>query len=259
MTARKKSPRRRKAAGGPARKKPGRKKAGKKAGRPKKAAKARGPKGAARTAARSTGGRKPARTSAGARAASLAERLGELVEHAAAGALRRVVDGGGREIAGWLPEATELRQEAGAYLRELRELAGLTTEELAEAAELRDRSLIEAVEAGTATLSFELVLRLAAILARHDPVPFISRLVRSYNPLLWQLLEDWGVGRLPLQIAREWEFVNILRSHDEARALSDEDFDQVLEFTRSAFGAGLHFAVKSAAEKSSKDEHPEAV
>jgi transcriptional regulator with XRE-family HTH domain len=240
MTARKKTPRKRKAAGGR-----GRTKTGRKAVPSRKAKKAPGNKRTGRTATGSTGRGKPARRTVATRAASLAERLSELVEHAAAGALRRVVDSGGREIAGWLPEASELRQEAGAYLRELRELAGLTTEELAEAAELRDRSLIEAVEAGTATLSFELILRLAAILARHDPVPFISRLVRSYNPVLWQLLEDWGVGRLPLQIAREWEFVNILRSHDDARTLGDEDFAQVLEFTRAAFETALHFASRS--------------
>jgi transcriptional regulator with XRE-family HTH domain len=199
--------------------------------------------------------RKPRRTAV----ASLADRLTELVEHAAAGALRLVVETGGREVAAWLPEATELRQEAGDYLRELRELAGLTIGELSDAIEVRDLSLLEAVEAGTASLSFELVLRLAAILARHDPVPFVSRMVRSYNPVLWQLLEEWGIGRLPLQLAREREFVNILRSHDEARALSDEDFEQVLEFTRSAFGTSLHFAVKSAAEGRARDEDPAAL
>ena len=86
------------------------------------------------------------------------------------------------------------------------------------------------------------MLRLAAVLARHDPVPFVTRLVRSYNPVLWQLLEDWGVGRLPLQLERERAFVNILRGHDEARALSDADFERVLDFTRSAFELGLHFA-----------------
>ena len=178
----------------------------------------------------------------GARRASLADRLTELVEHAAAGALRFVVESGGSEIAGWLPEASEMRHEAGAYLRELREVAGLTLDELADAAELEDHSLIEAVENGTATLSFELILRLAAILARHDPVPFVSRMLRSYNPVLWQLLEDWGIGRLPLQLAREREFVNVLRGHDEARALSDADFARVLEFTRVAFETALHFA-----------------
>jgi len=177
----------------------------------------------------------------------MADRLTELVESAAAGALRMVVDTGGREIAAWLPDSSELRHEAGSYLRELRELAGLTIDELADAIELSDHSVLKAVEAGTASLSFELILRLAAILARHDPIPFISEMLRSYNPVLWQLLEEWGFGRLPLQLTREREFVNILRSHDEARDLSDEDFEQVLEFTRAAFEMGLHF--KSPAEE----------
>ena len=202
----------------------------KKKGRRKKSARR---KGAARS-------RKPA-----ARPATLAERLTQLVEHAAAGALRGVVDRGGRGLAAWLPDAPEMRRQAGAYLRELRELAGLTVDELADAAELSDRSLLEGVEAGAATLSFELILRLAAVLARHDPVPFISRMLRSYNPVLWDLLEDWGLGRLPLQLEREREFVNILRGRDEARALSDEDFGAVLAFTRAAFETALHFAAGS--------------
>jgi len=192
--------------------------------------------------------KRPVARKAGSRAASLAERVTELVEHAAAGALRRVVEGGGRELASWLPEAPELRREAGAYVRELRELAGLTLDELADAIELEDRSLLEAVEQGSTTLSFELILRLAAVLARHDPVPFVSRLVRTYNPVLWQLLEDWGIGRLPLQLTREREFVNILRSHDAARALSDEDFEQVLAFTRAAFEMAMHFGGGTAQE-----------
>jgi transcriptional regulator with XRE-family HTH domain len=179
------------------------------------------------------------------RSASLADRLIELVEHAAAGTLRRVVDGGGRELAGWLPDAPEMRREAGSYLRELRELAGLTVEELSEAVELSDDSLLEAVESGAATLSFELILRLAAILARHDPAPFISRMVRSYNPVLGELLEDWGVGRLPLQFEREREFVNILRGRDEARDLSEPEFARVLEFTRAAFELALEFTRRS--------------
>ena len=181
------------------------------------------------------------------RVASLADRLTELVEQVAADALRGVVDRGGRQVASRLPHAREMRREAGAYLRELREVAGLTRDELTDALELGDQSLLEAVEAGTATLSFELTLRLAAVLARHDPAPFISKLVRSYNPVLWQLLEDWGVGRLPLQLEREREFVNILRGHDSVRALSDRDFAQVLDFTRAAFETALHFAERPAA------------
>jgi transcriptional regulator with XRE-family HTH domain len=176
-------------------------------------------------------------------AALLGEHLSVLVEKTAVGALRRALETGGREIGTWLPDATDMRREAGAYLRELRELTGLTIDELADAIELTDHSVLRAVEAGTATISFELILRLAAILARHDPAPFVMRLVRSYNPLLWQLLEDWGVGRLPVQGVREREFVNILRASDDARALSDEDFERVLDFTRASFETALHFAV----------------
>jgi len=185
---------------------------------------------------------------------SLTERLGEMVEQVAADTLRRVIDRGGRRFGDWLPEGPEMRREAGAYLREMREVAGLTRDELSEAVELTDHSFLGAVESGTASLSFELVLRLAAVLARHDPVPFISRLVRSSNPLLWQLLEDWGVGRLPLQLEREREFVNILRGHDGARALSDVDFARVLGFTRTAFETALHFVEAQGEDDGEEDE-----
>jgi transcriptional regulator with XRE-family HTH domain len=204
----------------------------------KKKKKAARKKKKARKASRRAVAKRPARRSA----PSLASRITEAVEQLAAGALRRAVDVGGREIGAWLPEASASRREAGSYVRELRELAGLTLDELAEAVELSDRSLLEAVEAGTATLSFELILRLAAILARHDPAPFVSELARSYNPVLWELLENWGITQLPLQRLREREFVNILRGNDEARALSDEDFSRVVDFTRAAFETALHFA-----------------
>jgi transcriptional regulator with XRE-family HTH domain len=140
------------------------------------------------------------------------------------------------------PEAARMRREAGRYLRELREVAGLTIDELAEAVELSDRSLLAAVEKGTATLSFELILRLSALLARNDPVTFVARLTRSYNPMLWKLLESWGIGRIPLQLERERRFVNVYRSHDLARSLSDRAFEHVLAVTRAAFEMALDFA-----------------
>jgi transcriptional regulator with XRE-family HTH domain len=173
--------------------------------------------------------------------------VAQLVEHAVAGALRRAVETGGAGIAARLPQAARVRREAGAYVRELRELAGLTRAELADAIELSDRSVLDAVEAGTAALSFEMILRLAAILARHDPVPFVARLLRTYNPLLWELFREWGVGRLPLQFEREREFVNVLRSSDPARALSDAEFARVLDFVRAAFELALHFAAQAGA------------
>ena len=143
------------------------------------------------------------------------------------------------------PERLKTMQETGEYLRDIREVAGLTRQELSESLNLADQSFLTAVENGTATLSFELILRMAALIARHDPVPFIIRAVRTYNPEVWGVLEDWGLGRLPLHFEREREFINIFRRHDAARELSDEGFEKVLEFTRSSFEMALHFVEQS--------------
>ena len=135
----------------------------------------------------------------------------------------------------------KLMVNAGQSLKDLREVAGLTASELSEAINLKDKSVIEAVENGTATLSFELILRLAALLARNDPIPFILKYSRTYSPETWRILTDWGVGKLPLHYERERQFINIYRSQDKARELSDEGFNRVLEFTKQAFNLSLHF------------------
>ncbi|WP_242674483.1 helix-turn-helix domain-containing protein [Marinobacter halodurans] len=148
---------------------------------------------------------------------------------------------------------------AGDSLKDIREVAGLTLSEMSEALDLRDKSLLEAIENGTATLSFELILRLAALVARNDPIPFILRFTRNYNPEAWQILTDWGVGKLPLQFEREREFLNIFRGHDEARELSDEGFRKVLDFTRQSFEMSLHFVAEQEAEVArvrAEVEHP---
>ena len=136
---------------------------------------------------------------------------------------------------------TNLMQESGAYLKDVRELAGLTQAELTEALHLSDQSLLAAVEKGTATLSFKLILRLAALLARHDPVPFIIKFTRTYDPEIWDILERWGVGHIPVHFEREREFINIYRGHDAARKLTDDGFEKVLQFTQAAFETALHF------------------
>ncbi|MDK8465030.1 helix-turn-helix transcriptional regulator [Marinobacter sp. SS13-12] len=130
---------------------------------------------------------------------------------------------------------------AGNSLKDIREVAGLTRSEMSEALNLKDKSVLEAIENGTTTLSFELILRLAALIARNDPIPFILRTTRNYNPEVWRILNDWGIGRLPLQFERERQFINIFRSHDDARTLSDEGFRKVLDFTRQSFEMSLHF------------------
>ena len=148
------------------------------------------------------------------------------------------------------PERLKMMQEAGASLRDLREVAGLTRRDVSKAVNLSDESFLTAVENGTATLSFELILRLAALLARHDPIPFIIKFIRTYNPGVWGVLEDWGLEKFPLQFERERQFINIYRSHDDARKLSDEGFQRVLEFTRSAFEMALHFVAEENKGKS---------
>jgi transcriptional regulator with XRE-family HTH domain len=142
------------------------------------------------------------------------------------------------------PERLEMMAETGSYLRDMRELGGLTLMELSEALDLEDKSFLEAVENGTATLSFELILRMAALVARHDPVPFVMQLTRTYNPSIWRILNDWGVGRVTLQMERERQFVSLLRRHDGARKLSDEGFAKVLAVAESAFEMALFYALK---------------
>jgi transcriptional regulator with XRE-family HTH domain len=136
---------------------------------------------------------------------------------------------------------TKLMEETGAYLKDVRELAGLTQAELTEALHLSDQSLLAAVEKGTATLSFELILRLAALLARHDPVPFIIKFTRTYDPEIWDILERWGLGQIPVHFERERQFINIYRGQDAARKLTDNGFEKVLQFTRAAFETALYF------------------
>jgi transcriptional regulator with XRE-family HTH domain len=142
-------------------------------------------------------------------------------------------------------EQLKVMVAAGESLRDLREVAGLTINEMSEAINLKDKSLLEAVENGTATLSFELILRLAALLARNDPIPFIIKYTRTYNPDVWRILNDWGLGRIPLHYERERKFINIYRRHDAARALSDDGFDKVLAFTNNAFEMALHFIAET--------------
>ena len=149
----------------------------------------------------------------------------------------------------------KLMVSAGQSLKDLREVAGLTLSEANEALNLKDKSILEAVENGTATLSFELILRLSALLARNDPIPFIIKYTRTYNPEIWKILSDWGLGRLPLQYERERQFINIFRSHDEARKLSDDGYKKVLEFTQKAFDMSLHFIAEQ--ENVPFEENPE--
>jgi transcriptional regulator with XRE-family HTH domain len=137
--------------------------------------------------------------------------------------------------------------KAGRQLRQWREAAGLTLEELSTAVGLGDAKLISQAEGGLASLPFDLVLRLAGVLGRRDPVPVAMALTRQYNPELWKTLEGLGIGKLAVHGTREREMVNIYRGSDAARELDDARFATVLAFTRQAFESALLLTAPTAA------------
>ncbi len=139
------------------------------------------------------------------------------------------------------PEQRGALEKAGTVLRGMREAAGLTVTEVGEAINLKDPALLELVENGKVALPFEIILRLASVLGRNDPISFVMRFTRSYNPEAWHTLENLGIGRFAVQAGREREFANIYRGSDAARRLSDAEFAAVLSFTRAVFEMALAF------------------
>ncbi len=134
-------------------------------------------------------------------------------------------------------------EKAGAVLRDARETAGLTASDVSAALDFSDTNLLDLAESGRVALPFEVILRLASLLARNDPLPFVMNLTRFYNPGLWKIIEQLGIGKLALNVGREREFMNIYRSYDAARQLKDDEFKLVLQFTASAFEAAVDLAM----------------
>ena len=139
------------------------------------------------------------------------------------------------------PEQRVALEKAGNVLRGMREAAGMSVKEVGEAINLKDPTLLELVENGKVALPFEIILRLASVLGRNDPISFVMRFTRSYNPDVWHTLENLGIGRCAVQAGREREFADIYRGSDAARRLSDDDFNAVLGFTKAAFETALAF------------------
>jgi transcriptional regulator with XRE-family HTH domain len=139
------------------------------------------------------------------------------------------------------PERRETIGKAGKVLKEMRESAGLTVQDVTQAVDLSEPDLLEAAERGKAALPFEVLLRLASVLGRSDPVSATLKLARAYNPGLWKTLDDLGFGQLVVQAGREREFANVYRANDAARRLSDLDFAAVLAFTKAAFDMAVDF------------------
>ena len=132
------------------------------------------------------------------------------------------------------PERLEAMAEAGHFLQDARETAGLSLQEMAESLGLSDREVLEQIESGKTLMPLELMLRAASLIARHDPIPFLIKFMRTYNPTLERTLEQWGILALPKNYERERRFVNILRQHDKLRSLNDAEFERLVNYVDSA-------------------------
>ncbi len=132
------------------------------------------------------------------------------------------------------PERLEAMADAGHFLRDARETAGLSLKDFADSIDLNDRSVLEAIESGERIMPLEPMLRSAALLARHDPIPFLIKFMRTYNPALEKTLEQFGMLALPKQYERERRFVNLMRQHDVLRSLSDDEYDRFINYMESS-------------------------
>ena len=156
------------------------------------------------------------------------------------------------------PRQLQAIEKAGSLLRQARESAGMTTKELGKVIDLDDPQLIEQAERGMAALPMEVILRLASVLGRHDPVTFAMKLSRTYNPVLWKALDELGIDRMVALVGREREMANLYRANDAARGLSNADFADVLGFTKTAFDMGVKFRTEPAAKRGARVKKPTA-
>jgi transcriptional regulator with XRE-family HTH domain len=156
------------------------------------------------------------------------------------------------------PERLEAMADAGHFLRDARETAGLSLKELTEALGVKDDNLLEDIESGERVMPLELVLRSASLIARHDPIPYLIRFMRTYNPTLGATLEQWGIMALPLQYERERRWVNLYRQHDVLRGLTDEEYERLINYVDSATNLVLDVMQKekSANTSTSGDTQP---
>lgn len=150
------------------------------------------------------------------------------------------------------PERLEAMADAGHFFRDARETAGMSIKDLADTLDLSDRGVLEGIESGETIMPLELMLRSAALLARHDPIPFLIKFMRTYNPALEKTLEQWGMLALPKQYERERRFVNLMRQHDALRNLSDDEYDRYIHYMESSSDLVLEVMLKEKQVQSEK-------
>lgn len=132
-------------------------------------------------------------------------------------------------------------QRGAAALKDLRQAAGLSVDDLAAAINLKDTTPLELMESGKIAIPFEIILRMAAVLGRNDPLPTALRLVRASNPTLARALEKLGIGKVLAHAEREREFLNLYRGNDALRGLSDAEFEKMLRFVDGALRLAMEF------------------
>lgn len=137
------------------------------------------------------------------------------------------------------PHRARAMREAGEFLKDAREVAGLSVSELSQALGLKDTEIIEKAEGGNAMLPFDIVLRMTSLLARHDPIPFMLKFLRTYNPGLEKHMDNLGVSKVPRHFERERRLINIYRKRDVLRDMSDELFDHLVDYQERALDLAL--------------------
>lgn len=142
------------------------------------------------------------------------------------------------------PERLEAMAEAGHFLRDARETAGMSIKEVSESLGLSDNSVLENIESGQTIMPLEAMLRATSLLARHDPIPFLIKFMRTYNPALEKTLEQLGVLTIPKHYERERRFVNLYRQHDSLRQFTDDEYDRFIEYMESSSNLVLNVMAK---------------
>ncbi len=132
------------------------------------------------------------------------------------------------------PERLDAMADAGRFLRDARETAGFSLKELSDSLGLKDDSLLEDVESGSRIIPIEVLFRMASLIARHDPIPFLIRFMRTYNPAWGATMEQWGILAVPIQFERERRWINLYRQHDSLRELSDDEYERLLNYVDAA-------------------------
>ncbi len=145
------------------------------------------------------------------------------------------------------PERLEAMAEAGRFLTDARETAGMSLKDLSESLGISNNEVLEDIESGDTIMSLELMLRAASLLARHDPIPFLIKFMRTYNPSLGQTLEQWGVLALPKAYEKERRFVNLYRQHDALRTLNGDEYLRFIDYVDSSISLVLDVMLKEKA------------